>query len=182
MLALLGWNPGTDREIFTLDELVAEFSLERINKSGARFDPVKAKWFNHIYIQRKTNNQLAMEFREILRTKGYHYDINRLEILAGLVRERISFVKDMWDETSFFFRPPGSYDEEAVRKRWKEESPAILNDIAGILGNTEDFSAQSVEEKIKNLIAGKGYNNGTAMHSLRLVLVGELRGRVFLIL
>lgn len=176
MLALLGWNPGTDREIFTLDELVAEFSLERINKSGARFDPVKAKWFNHVYIQRKTNNQLAMEFREILRTKGYHYDINRLEILAGLVRERISFVKDMWDETSFFFRPPESYNEEAVRKRWKEESPAILYDIAGILGNTEDFSTQSVEEKIKNLLAGKGYNNGTAMHSLRLVLVGELRG------
>ncbi|NMC39963.1 MAG: glutamate--tRNA ligase [Bacteroidales bacterium] len=176
MLALLGWNPGTEKEIFTLDELVAEFSLERINKSGARFDPVKAKWFNHIYIQRKTNNQLAMEFREILRAKGYHYDINRLEILAGLVRERISFVKDMWDETSFFFMPPESYDEEAVRKRWKEESPAILIDIAGILGNTEDFSTQSVEEKIKNLLAGKGYNNGTAMHSLRLVLVGELRG------
>jgi len=176
MLALLGWNPGTDREIFSLDELVAGFSLERINKSGARFDPVKAKWFNHIYIQRKTNNQLAMEFREILRTKGYHYDINRLEILAGLVRERISFVKDMWDETSFFFSPPEAYNEEAVRKRWKEESPAILNDIAGVLGTTEDFSTESVEEKIKNLIAAKGYNNGTAMHSLRLVLVGELRG------
>lgn len=176
MLALLGWNPGTDQEIFSMDELIAEFSLERINKSGSRFDPVKAKWFNHIYIQRKSNNQLAMEFREILRTKGFHYDINRLEILAGLVRERISFVKDMWDETSFFFTPPESYDEEAVRKRWKEESPVILNDVADVLRGIDNFTTSAVEEEIKRLIAGKGYNNGTAMHSLRIVLVGELRG------
>jgi len=176
MLALLGWNPGTDQEIFSMDELIAEFSLERINKSGSRFDPVKAKWFNHIYIQRKSNNQLAMEFREILRTKGFHYDINRLEILAGLVRERISFVRDMWDETSFFFTPPESYDEEAVRKRWKEESTVILEDIADVLRGIDNFTTSAVEEEIKRLIAGKGYNNGTAMHSLRIVLVGELRG------
>jgi glutamyl-tRNA synthetase len=120
MLALLGWNPGTEQEIFSMSELINSFSLDRVGKSGSRFDPEKARWFNHIYLQRKSNNQLALEFREFLRAKNHHADIVRLEILVGLVKERVSFVKDLWDQTDFFFRAPENYDKEVIRKRWTE--------------------------------------------------------------
>ena len=117
MLALLGWNPGTEQEIFTMDELINAFSIDRVGKSGSRFDPEKAKWFNHQYLQNKTNNQLAVEFREILISRGYQIDILRLEALVGMVKERVSFVKDMWEQTDFFFKAPETYDHETVKKK-----------------------------------------------------------------
>ena len=110
MLALLGWNPGTEQEIFSMEELIDAFSLDRVHKSGSRFDPEKAKWFNHHYLQKKTDAELAMEFREELRSKGYHYDTSQLEVLVSMVKERVSFVKDIWNETDFFFCAPESYD------------------------------------------------------------------------
>ncbi len=176
MLALLGWNPGTDKEIFSMEELINEFSLEKINKSGSRFDPVKARWFNHVYLQKRSTNQIALEFSEILKARGYYCNIKKLEILVDLVRERISFVKEMWDETSFFFEAPTIYDDKAVNKWWKEDSPKLLNEIAEILNGISDFSKEFIEHTIRDWIARKGYDNGLVMHSLRIVLVGELKG------
>ena len=176
MLALLGWNPGTEQEIFSMDELINAFSFERVGKSGSRFDPEKAKWFNHQYIQRKSNNQLALEFREILRAKGFHIDIVRLEILIGLVKERVSFVKDIWEQTDFFFKAPEEYDQEVIKKRWQNNTPLILRELTDIIKNVSDFSPAETEAVVKKWIESKGYNTGTVMNAFRLVVVGASRG------
>ena len=176
MLALLGWNPGTEKEIFTMEELIDSFSLERVHKSGSRFDPEKAKWFNHYYLQNETNNQLALEFREELRSHGHHVDINELETLVSLVKERVSFVKEIWDQTDFFFNPPESYDQEVIRKRWKEDSPGVLTELKSVLEPITDFTPASTEAIIKGWIERKGYNTGNVMNVFRLVIVGALRG------
>jgi len=176
MLALLGWNPGTEQEIFSMDELITAFSIDRVGKSGSRFDPEKARWFNHKYLQGKTNNQLAIEFREFLRARGFHDDIIRLETLVALVKERVSFVKDIWEQTDFFFKAPESYDQEAVKKRWKEDSSKLLGELKSLLGNSADFSAEATEPVVKTWIEKNGYNTGAIMNVFRLVIVGTLRG------
>jgi glutamyl-tRNA synthetase len=176
MMALLGWNPGTEQEIFSMEELIGAFSLERVGKSGSRFDPEKAKWFNHQYLQKRTNNQLALEFREFLRAKGYHVDIVRLEILVGLVKERVSFVKDIWEQTDFFFKAPIDYDQEAIRKRWQENTPAMLKELIPVLQGIADFTEPATESAVKAWIESKGYNTGAVMNAFRLVIVGTLRG------
>ena len=176
MLALLGWNPGTEQELFSMEELIEAFSLERVGKSGSRFDPEKAKWFNHQYLQKKTNNQLALEFREFLRAKGYHCDMVRLEMLVSLVKERVSFVKDIWEQTDFFFKSPASYDQEVIRKRWQANTHKILGELIPVLQGVEEFSAQATESAVKEWIEGKGYNTGAVMNAFRLVIVGSLRG------
>jgi len=176
MLALLGWNPGTEQELFTMEELIDSFSLDRVGKSGSRFDPEKAKWFNHQYLQRKTNKELAMEFREFLRTHGHNEDTVKLEVLVGLVKERVSFVKDIWDQTDFFFNAPESYDQDAVKKRWKEDSPALLKELMTVIENITDYTPAGAEAVIKAWIEAKGYNTGAVMNAFRLVIVGALRG------
>jgi len=176
MLALLGWNPGTEKEIFSMDELIDAFTIERVGKSGSRFDPEKAKWFNHQYLQAISNKQLAIEFREFLRAKGYQYDIVDLEALVGMVKERVSFVKDIWDQTDFFFRAPESYDQEVIKKRWKEDSPSILLELKSLLESLDDFSAAATEPPVKSWIETKGYNPGAVMNAFRLVIVGASRG------
>jgi glutamyl-tRNA synthetase len=176
MLALLGWNPGTEQEIFSMDELINAFSIERVGKSGSRFDPEKAKWFNHQYLQKRTNNQLALEFRELLRAKGYHVDIVRLEILIGLVKERVSFVKDIWEQTDFFFKAPEEYDQAGIKKRWQKDTPAMLEELIAVLQGVGDFTTQATESAVKTWIEDKGYNMGAVMNAFRLVIVGTLRG------
>jgi glutamyl-tRNA synthetase len=176
MLALLGWNPGTEQEIFSMDELINAFSIERVGKSGSRFDPEKAKWFNHQYLQTKTNNQLAIEFREFLRARGYQFDIFMLEALVGLVKERVSFVKDIWEQTDFFFKAPESYDQEVVKKRWNQDSASQLSELKTLLEKASDFSSAATETVIKSWIEEKGYNTGAIMNSFRLVIVGTSRG------
>jgi len=176
MLALLGWNPGTEKEIFTLEELIAAFSIERVHKSGSRFDPEKAKWFNHHYLQGRTSTQLSLEFREDLRARGFHMDINELEALISLVKERVNFVKEMWDQTDFFFKAPESYDKEVIKKRWTEDSQAFLSELKGVLEKIEDFTSSSIEPVVKSWIEGKGYNPGSVMSAFRLVIVGASRG------
>jgi glutamyl-tRNA synthetase len=176
MLALLGWNPGTEQEIFSMDELVSAFSIERVGKSGSRFDPEKAKWFNHQYLQRKSNNQLALEFREFLRAKNYHYDIVGLETLVGLVKERVSFVKEIWDQTDFFFKAPETYDQEVIKKRWTEQIPTILRELITVIRNIDDFTPSGTESIIKAWIEKAGYNMGAVMNAFRLVIVGAARG------
>lgn len=176
MLALLGWNPGTEQELFSMDELIEAFSLERVGKSGSRFDPEKAKWFNHQYLQKKTNNQLALEFREFLRAKGFHCDMVRLEMLVGLVKERVSFVKDIWEQTDFFFKSPAGYDQEVIRKRWQANTHKILGELIPLLQGVEDFSATSTESAVRGWIESNRYNIGAVMNAFRLVIVGSLRG------
>ncbi len=176
MLALLGWNPGTEQEIFSMEELIAEFSLERVGKSGAHFDPDKARWFNHQYLQMKPANKLAIEFREVLRSKGFHIDIVRLEVLIGLVKERVSFAREIWDQTDFFFRAPEDYDADSVKKRWKENTPAILEELVTIFEKTEDFKPAALETAVKGWIEARSLSMGEVMNPLRLVIVGALRG------
>ena len=176
MLALLGWNPGTEQELFSMEELIEAFSIERVGKSGSRFDPEKAKWFNHQYLQKRSNKQLAIEFREFLRAKGFFVDIVELETLIGLVKERVSFVKDIWDQTDFFFKAPETYDPEVIKKRWKEDSASLLTELRTVLENIDDFSAVSTEPVVKEWIEKNGYNTGAVMNAFRLVIVGASRG------
>jgi glutamyl-tRNA synthetase len=176
MLALLGWNPGTEQEIFTMEELISAFSIERVHKAGSRFDPEKAKWFNHYWLQSRTDTELSYEFREELRARGIHIDVSELEILISLVKERVSFVRDLWDQTDFFFIAPLSYDQEVIRKRWTKDSPVVLSGLKSILGGVEDFTAVSTETAVKKWIEEKGYNTGNVMNDLRLVIVGASRG------
>lgn len=176
MLALLGWNPGTEQEIFSMDELINSFSIDRVGKSGSRFDPEKAKWFNHQYLQLRSNTELALEFRDLLRAKGYQDDIIKLEKLIALVKERVSFVKDIWTQSDYFFKAPDTYDHDAVKKRWKDDSPKLLMELKSLLTPLEDFSASSSEKVINEWIEKNGYNTGAIMNAFRLVIVGSLRG------
>jgi glutamyl-tRNA synthetase len=176
MLALLGWNPGTEQEIFSMDELINSFSIDRVGKSGSRFDPEKARWFNHQYLQHRSNTELALEFRDLLRTRGYHDDIVKLEKLVALVKERVSFVKDIWTQTDFFFKAPDTYDQDAVKKRWKDDSPKLLMELKLLLTDILDFSASSAEKAINEWTIKNGYNTGAIMNAFRLVIVGSLRG------
>jgi glutamyl-tRNA synthetase len=176
MLALLGWNPGTEKELFTMDELIKAFSIDRVHKSGSRFDPEKAKWFNHQYLQIQDNTQLAMVFREDLRARGYHFDLSELEILVGMVKERLTFIKDLWNETDFFFSAPVMYDKEVIKKRWKEDTSSHLTELKILLEDITDFSPEMTEQTVKNWIESKGYNTGSILNALRLVIVGTLRG------
>jgi len=176
MLALLGWNPGTEQEIFSMEELTAAFSLDRVGKSGSRFDPEKAKWFNHQYLIKKPVEELAMEFREFLRSHGYHIDLFRLQILINLVKERVSFVKDIWDQTDFFFKAPDTYDQDVIKKRWKEDTPGTLSELRALLFTISDFTSEGTETVVKAWIEEKGYNLGAVMNAFRLVIVGTSRG------
>lgn len=175
-LALLGWNPGNDKEVMSLDELVELFSLDRCSKSGAKFDYEKGKWFNHQYIQQKSNAQIAELFQPILIEKGVNASKELVETVVGLVKERVSFVKELWDQSSFFFQAPNSYDEKVVKKRWKEESPAQLTELVEVLKSIDDFSAHNQEEIVKAWIESKGYHLGNIMNAFRLAIVGESKG------
>ena len=186
-LALLGWNSGTEQEIFTMEELIQSFSLERVSKSGAKFDYEKGKWFNHQYLIKKSNEELAGLFNVVLAEKGITYPqppegglkspLGDLGVIVGLVKERVSFVKELWDETSFFFISPETFDEKAVQKRWKPETSQQLSELIDVLKNIADFSsATTLEETVKAWINEKQYNIGTVMNPLRLSLVGELKG------
>jgi len=176
MLALLGWNPGTEKEIFSMSELIDAFSIDRVHKSGSRFDPEKAKWFNHQYLIQRTNKQLAIEFREFLRIQGFHHDIGQIETLVGLVKDRVSFVSEIWNETDFFFKSPETYDKDAIKKRWKPETPAQLLKLKEVLAGIEDFKPDAMESKVKSWIEAKGYNTGAIMNAFRIVIVGASRG------
>jgi glutamyl-tRNA synthetase len=176
MLVLLGWNPGTEQEIFSMDELINSFSIERVHKSGSRFDPGKAKWFNHHYLQQRSDNELALEFRNFLRAQGFHHDIVNLETLVSMVKERISFVKEIWQETDFFFKRPETYDPEVIKKRWKPDTAAQLTELKSILDEITEFTSSATKTAVKSWIADKGYNTGVIMNAFRLVIVGASRG------
>jgi glutamyl-tRNA synthetase len=174
-LALLGWNPGTDQELFTLEELVALFDLERVHKAGAKFDPEKNKWFNHQYFGRQDNASLAKELSHTLVAKGINWNIEDVTQVVGLVKERATFVSELWDLSDYFFVAPTEYDEKAL-KNWKPETNNILKELAVVLENTLDFSPANTETVIKAWIEEKGIGMGKVMQPLRISLVGSLKG------
>ncbi len=175
-LALLGWNPGNDQEILSLEELITLFSLERCSKSGAKFDYKKGEWFNHQYIQMKSDVEVAGLFIPILKEKGVNASIEKVEKIVSLVKERVNFIKDLWAQSSFFFIAPEIYDEKTVAKRWKPETPAQLTELADVLSSINDFSAHNTEEIVKAWITEKEYHLGNIMNAFRLALVGESKG------
>ena len=178
-LAMLGWNPGTEQEVFDLEELVRAFTLERVHKAGARFDPEKTKWYNHQYLQKKTDSELADLFRIDLASKvipGYAQNDDYVEKVVALIKERANFVSDFWELTEYFFESPTNFDEKAVRKQWKEDTPQIMNDLIGVLDNIEDFSSENVETLIKEWINENELSFGKVMPPLRLVVVGAMKG------
>lgn len=175
-LALLGWNPGNDQEIMSMDELIQLFSLEKCSKSGAKFDYEKGKWFNHQYIQLRPNDEIANIFYPVLEEKGIDFPLGYIETVVGLVKERVSFVKELWDQSSFFFVAPEVYDEKVVKKRWKEESPVQMRELIEVLRGINDFSAHNQEEIVKGWIESKSYHLGNIMNAFRLAVVGESKG------
>ena len=176
MLALLGWNPGTEQELFTMQELIDSFSLERVSKSGARFQPDKARWFNAQYMHRKTDAELAAVYQPILREHGIEVSDEVAGRAAGIMKERAQLITDLWDLTSFFFVAPTEYEEKQVRKYWKGQNPAILRELRTVLEGIDDFSLENTERIVHAWIEEKGYGMGQLMNTLRLALVGAGKG------
>ncbi len=176
MLAMLGWNPGTDKELFSMDELIQEFSIDRVGKSGARFDPEKARWFNHQYMQIIQVERIAAEFKKIVEGQGYSIDIQNAMRLVDMVRGRVDLITELWHETDFFFKAPEMYDEAAVKKRWKDDSPAQMKELKGVLESAGSFTSAETEKAVKKWIQENNYGMGTVMNAFRLLIVGELRG------
>ena len=176
MLALLGWNPGTEQELFSMEELIAEFSLERVSKSGARFQPDKAKWFNAQYMHHKSDEELAVLYQPILREHGIEVSDEVAGKVAGIMKERATFIGDLWDLTSYFFVAPTEYDEKQARKYWKGNNPTILAEVREVLAGIEDFSLENTEKIVHAWIESKGYGMGQVMNTLRLALVGAGKG------
>ncbi|MCD8260187.1 MAG: glutamate--tRNA ligase [Bacteroides sp.] len=175
-LALLGWNPGNDQELLSLDELIKLFDLARCSRSGAKFDFEKGKWFNHQYIQQQSNEEIASLFMPVLKEKGVEAPVERVATVAGLMKERINFISELLDAASFFFVAPESYDEKTVKKRWKEDTPERLTELASLLENLSDFSAENQEKEVKGWIEASGYYLGNIMNAFRLSVVGEPKG------
>ncbi|MBP3483068.1 MAG: glutamate--tRNA ligase [Alistipes sp.] len=176
MLALLGWNPGTEQEIFSMQELIDAFSLDRVSKSGARFQPDKAKWFNAQYMHRKSDAELAALYQPVLREHGIDVSDEIAGRVAGIMKERATFIGDFWDLTSFFFVAPTEYDEKQTKKYWKGQNPAILAELREVLAGIDDFSLENTERIVHAWIEEKGYGMGQVMNTLRLALVGAGKG------
>ena len=208
-LAFLGWNPGTEQELFSLEELVSAFSIDRVNKSGARFDPEKTVWYNHQYLQQKPDSELAETFRALIKKSvgqnsvGEHRETDLLsktkiskektsvpsasvpsdflekdyvEKVVALIKERADFVSDFWALSDYFFVAPTSYNEKAVGKQWKTDTPDILNRLVSLLRNITDFSSESLESQVKQWITDEELSFGKVMPPLRLLVVGDMKG------
>lgn len=175
-LALLGWNPGTEQEMFTLDELVEAFDISRCSKAGAKFDYQKGIWFNHEYILKKSDEEIALLFAPIVANNGIETSMERVRQVVAMMKDRVSFVKELWSLCSFFFIPPTAYDEKTRKKRWKENSAQVMTELAGVLQNIEDFSIDGQEAVVMKWVEDKGYKLGDVMNAFRLTLVGEGKG------
>ena len=175
-LALLGWNPGTEQEMFTLDELVEQFDITKCSKAGARFDYQKGIWFNHEYILRKSNEEISKLFAPIVAGNGIDESMERITKVVSMMKDRVSFVKELWSLCSFFFIPPTEYDEKTVRKRWKENSAQVMGELAEVLEGIDDFSLENQEHIVMAWVESKGYKLGDVMNAFRLTLVGEGKG------
>ena len=175
-LAMLGWNPGTEQELFSLAELVEAFDIGRCSKAGAKFDYQKGIWFNHEYILRKSNEEIAQLFAPIVANNGIDEPLERVTQVVAMMKDRVSFVKELWPLCSFFFIPPVEYDEKTRKKRWKDDSAKCMAELADLLEQLGDFSLESQEEAVKTWIEQNDYKLGNIMNAWRLTLVGEGKG------
>jgi glutamyl-tRNA synthetase len=177
--ALLGWNDGTEQELFSLDELAEKFDLNRVHKAGAKFDPEKNKWFNHQYLQLQSDESLAEMFRLNVEEKiGDSFTasgMTKLIRIVSLIKERANFVSEFWDLSDYFFQAPTSYDEKAA-KNWKEETPGLMQQLIDVLQPIEDFTSANIETLVKDWMTQNEIGMGKVMQPFRLSLVGALKG------
>jgi glutamyl-tRNA synthetase len=176
MLALLGWSPGTEQEFFSIDELIDSFDLSRVVKSGARFDPEKAKWFNRHYLQQKTPAELAQLFLPVLNEKGISAEPAYISCVIGMIQERCEFVQDIWSQAHFFFQAPESYDEKTVKSKWKPDTAEKLTAISELFETVSDWKAKSIKETFSAFMTEKEWGFGAVMVPVRLALVGSSSG------
>lgn len=175
-LALLGWNPGTEQELFTLDELVEAFDIHKCSKAGARFDYQKGIWFNHEYMLKKSNEEVANLFAPIVANNGVDETMERITEVVAMMKDRVNFVKELWPLCSFFFIAPTEYDEKTVKKRWKADSAKVMGELADVLEGIDDFSVEGQEPVVMKWVEEKGYKLGDVMNAFRLTLVGIGKG------
>ena len=178
-LALLGWNPGDDTEIMSIDELIAKFSLDHCSKSGARFAFEKGKWFNHEYLMKMSGSELAELFKPVMLANGTDpagFSDQYIAAAVEMVKGRANFVSDLWDQARFFFVAPDSYAEKDIKKRWKTGTPEIMEELIGVLEQLPDFSSAAAEPVVLGWITDKGYHTGNVMNAFRLAVVGECKG------
>ncbi len=176
-LALLGWNPGNDQEIMSMDELISLFKLEKCSKSGAKFDFEKGKWFNHQYIQQTDNKIIAESFNKDIIANGITTTPQKVEQVVSYMKSRVNFINELWPLCSFFWIAPTEYDAKAVQKRWKPETPKMMKELKEILLQWNDFdNPDTTEEYVKQWCEKQSYGLGNVMNPFRLMLVGELKG------
>jgi glutamyl-tRNA synthetase len=177
-LALLGWHPETDQELFSMQELIEQFSFDRCSKSGAKFDFEKAKWFNHHYLQQKPINELVNAFHPILASKGVVAEDKMVADVIALMRERINFAQELWETTSYFFVAPTVYDEKSVQKHWKPDTKQQLSELMSQIETMADFGSNKIEDEaqIMEWIKSKEYKVGNIMNPFRIALVGISKG------
>jgi len=176
MLAFLGWNPGTEQELFSLEGLIAAFELSRVSKSGAKFSPDKASWFNQQYMQTKEDAELTDLYMSILAKKGVDKNKDFVLKVVSLIKERAVFVKDFWELSNFFFEAPAAFEAKAAKKNWKEDTSELMTLFISVISNIEDFSSENIEKEVKEWITSKEIGFGKIMQPLRLSLVGKLAG------
>ena len=164
------------KHLFEMTDLMDSFSLERVGKSGSRFDPEKAKWFNHQWMQRKTDCHLTDLFLPTIRRKGVEVPFETIEKVIGMVKERVTFIHEFWDQSYFFFEAPAEYDEKVVKKRWKESTPKLMTQLATVLESIEDFSSSNTETAVKKWIEENELGMGAIMNAFRLCIVGAAQG------
>lgn len=175
-LAFLGWNPGTERELYSLDELVPLFDITKCSKAGAKFDYLKGIWFNHEYILKKSSDEIAAIFAPMVHEHCPNESLERITKVVELMKDRVNFVKELWPLCSFFFIAPETYDEKTRKKRWKEDSAQTLTELISVLEGIDDFSVENQEKIVEAWIEEKGYKLGNVMNAWRLTLVGEGKG------
>ncbi len=175
ILAFLGWNPGTEKEIYTLNELIDDFKLEKVGKAGTRFDPEKAKWFNHQFIKDLAAKEILPLIKN-LNLNYSQYEEEKILSIIDLVKERLNFPKDFIDQAGFFFKKPENYDEKLIKKKWKSDIPGILTEIKETILAKEEFKALHLKEKVSDWVNSKELGFGNIMNSLRLCLVGSGKG------
>ena len=175
-LALLGWNPGTEQEIFSLDELVKAFDITKCSKNGAKFDYKKGIWFNHEYILRKSDDEIARLFAPIVANNGVNATMDQVRQVVHMMKDRVDFVKELWPLCSFFFVAPTSYDEKTVKKRWKDYSKQQMTELCGVLEGIDNFTVEGQEPVVMKWVEDKGYKLGDVMNAFRLALVGIGKG------
>lgn len=176
-LALLGWNPGDDSEVMSMDELISKFSFDHCSKSGAKFDYNKGKWFNHEYLMARPDSELAELFMPLLKEKGIEgFDKEYVAKALGMVKGRANLIPDLWEQGAFFFEAPTEYAPKDVKKRWSAQTPAIMEELIGVLEGIDDMTSANAEKIVLDWIASKGYHLGNVMNAFRLAVVGQCKG------